>query len=122
MKTKEITCISCPAGCHVVVSLKDSKKILKIDGAKCSKGVIYAQNEITNPVRTVTTTVRILNSSDLKLLPVKTSSPVPKDKTFDVIKDADNISIEAPVAVGDIIIENVAKTDANLLATSSAKI
>lgn len=101
--TRELTCIVCPIGCNLKVEL-DGDKVLKVEGNTCPRGVVYANNECTNPMRTITTTVRCKNGA---LLPVKTKSPIPKAKMFEAMEIINRVSPEAPVATGDVILEDV---------------
>ena len=54
---KELTCIACPLGCTITVTL-DGKDVISVEGNTCPRGKEYAINECTAPVRTVTTTVK----------------------------------------------------------------
>ena len=68
---KTLTCIVCPMGCQIEVTLDHDGKVTGITGNTCKRGYDYAQNEFTNPTRTLTSTVRIKSETD-KLLPVRT--------------------------------------------------
>ena len=109
----EILCIRCPKGCKLRIEIR--KDSIKITGNACPVGEIYGKEEIRNPKRVVTSTVRILNAKYPRL-PVRTSKPVPKDKIRDIIKALTGIVIEAPVRKGQIIIKNVANTGADIIA------
>ena len=115
---KNITCISCPLGCLLTVSL-EGNKVKRISGATCKRGEVYAEVEVLSPTRTVTSTVPI-KGSNLKVISVKTQSPIPKSKIFDCLKSLADLKIQAPVKIGDIIIENVCGTGANIAATRGA--
>lgn len=114
---ENLICINCPLGCVLEVSCND-KEVLSVKGNSCKKGLKYAEKEVFNPERIVTTTVRI-KGADLNLIPVKTDKAVPKDATFKVIKEATRIYLQAPIKSGYIIIKNVSNTGANLVATRS---
>ena len=116
---KELTCINCPLGCSVSVKIEDDQ-IKEISGNSCKRGEIYAKNEMTNPVRTVTSTMRVEGSSQF-LVSVKTENPIPKGKIMEVMIHINNTHIKAPVEIGDCLIENVAGTGVRLLATADAK-
>ena len=79
---REITCIVCPKGCQMTVDNIDRQYV--VDGNSCIRGSRYGVDEVTNPKRMITTTVR-LEGSYLNMLPVKTSSSVPKDMVFDIM-------------------------------------
>ena len=69
---KEFTCIICPRGCRLTVD--DN---MNVTGNTCPRGKQYAISELTNPVRTITSSVRVNNRDDL-LVSVKTSGSIPK--------------------------------------------
>lgn len=115
---KDLTCINCPLGCSVSVKIEDDQ-IKEISGNTCKRGEVYAKNEMTNPVRTVTSTARVVGASQY-LVSVKTEEAVPKDKIFDVMKEINKAHISGPVKIGDCVIENVAGTGIRVIATSKA--
>ena len=98
---RKITCILCPRGCSMTV--KEASGSLTVTGNTCPKGAEYAINECTNPVRTVTSIVRINNRKDT-MVSVKTEQPVPKGKMMDVMSRLRSISVSAPVKNGDVIL------------------
>ena len=113
---RQITCIVCPKGCKMVVSNINGEYIVK--GNSCIRGAQYGVDEVTNPKRMITSTVR-LQGAYLNMLPVKTSSPVPKDLVFEVMKILSKIKITAPVKVGDIIVKNVLNTGVDIVSTKT---
>lgn len=113
-----LTCINCPSGCYLAVTLDDSKQITQIEGNLCNRGLSYAQTEIQNPTRTVTSTVR-LKHAGIAQVPVKTSAPIPKDKIMDCMRALKPVEITAPVTAGDVIMRNVCGTHADIIATRS---
>ena len=100
---RELTCIICPMGCNLTIE-HENNEIKSINGFTCSRGKAYAESEFTNPVRTLTTTVKCENG---EFLPVKTSQPIPKDKLFDAMKIINNCIAPLPIHAGDVIIDNV---------------
>ena len=72
----------------------------------------------TNPVRVLTTTVR-LKGGKLPVLPVKSDKPLPKDLLFECMKVINAIEYEAPAALGDIVAENISGSGVNIVATRS---
>ena len=100
---KELTCIACPLGCTITVTL-DGKDVISVEGNTCPRGKEYAINECTAPVRTVTTTVRCEDGS---LVSVKTSKPIPKENIFDAMRVINSSVAKLPVSVGDVIIEDL---------------
>ena len=100
---RELTCIVCPMGCQLSVDFEDGK-ILSVSGNTCPRGEKYASDECLCPKRTVTSTVRC---NDGSVLPVKTETTIPKDKIFECMKIINNVKVDLPISVGDVIIENV---------------
>lgn len=119
MKEKDLVCICCPMGCILQIS-GNYDKIL-VSGNQCRRGEIYAKKEITDPVRTLTGTVRV-KGGDLILVPVKTDKEIPKDKIFECMDLIHNTQAIAPVVIGDIIIKNAAGTGANIVATKAVQL
>ena len=114
MKTRELTCIVCPRGCALTVTIGEGKEILAVEGNLCPRGKTYATDECTNPMRTVTSTVRCDNG---EVVSCKTSAPIPKDMVFEVMKEINNAFAPCGVKIGDVIIKNVLGTGADIIAT-----
>ena len=112
----ELICIVCPLGCHLTIN-KDEESY-EVKGNTCKRGEKYAIEEITNPKRVVTSTVKLQNSY-LHLLPVKTEYTVPKSMIFEIMEELDKIKVNAPIKIGDIIIENVLGTGVNVISTKN---
>ena len=72
--TKELTCIICPKGCNIKVEVEDGK-VISVEGNTCKRGYDYAFSEVTNPVRTLTSTIRLENG---KMLIYAIKIPQPK--------------------------------------------
>ena len=100
---RELTCIACPLGCALTVTIED-KKVISVEGNTCPRGKDYAINECTAPVRTVTSTVMCENGD---LVSVKTKNPIPKDKVFDAMSIINKTVAYLPISVGDVIIEDL---------------
>ncbi len=115
MEKRELTCIGCPMGCQLTVSMENGE-VLEVAGNTCPKGDIYARKEVVNPTRIVTSTIRI-TGGDKERVSVKTASDIPKDKIFEVMKDIDAAVVRAPAHIGDVLIEDVAGTGVSVIAT-----
>jgi CxxC motif-containing protein len=115
METRELTCIGCPMGCMVTVTM-DGGEVTEVKGNTCPKGDIYARKEVVDPTRIVTSTVKI-TGGDKERISCKTESDIPKDKIFEVMKDIDNATVSAPKNIGDVLISDVAGTGVNVIAT-----
>ncbi len=113
-KVHEMVCIVCPMGCRLKVT--KNKDGYEVEGNQCKRGEVYAIKELTHPTRVLPTTVKIKNGT-LNRLPVKTKEPIPKDRLFDAMDVINKVEVEAPVKVGDVIIENILDTGVDVVAT-----
>ena len=117
MECKELTCIGCPMGCQLTVEFdREKEEVYSVTGNTCMIGDKYARNEVLHPERTVTSTVTV-DGGDKPRLSVKTSGNIPKDKIFECMKAIDAVRVQAPVKIGDVVIENVCGTGINVVAT-----
>jgi len=112
---KKLTCIVCPRGCTLHVD----EKTFQVTGNSCSRGAEYGAQEVRDPRRTLTTTV-ILDGAARKRLPVKTDRTIPKSMMLECAAATNGVHAVAPVKAGDIIVENLLGTGANLIAGCDA--
>ncbi|MBQ2833955.1 MAG: DUF1667 domain-containing protein [Clostridia bacterium] len=117
MKTVNLICIGCPLGCPLTVEM-EGNEVKSVAGNTCPRGDAYAKKELTNPTRIVTSTVRVAGGK-LAMVSVKTESDIPKGKIFDCVKALKEVEVVAPVKIGDVIVENVAGTGVNIIATKN---
>ena len=117
MKTVNLICIGCPLGCPLTVEM-EGNEVKSVSGNTCPRGDAYAKKELTNPTRIVTSTVRV-SGGKLAMVSVKTQSDIPKDKIFDCVKALKDVEVPAPVKIGDVVLENVAGTGVNVIATKN---
>ena len=110
-----IICITCPKGCHLSV---DENNDYAVTGNACPRGEAYGKNELKNPVRVVTSTVRV-EGADIPRLPVKTDRPLPKGKMLECMALLDTITAQAPIQVGTVLAANILDTDVNIVATKT---
>lgn len=110
---KELICIVCPKGCHLKV---EEDQNYKVSGNGCPRGEEYGKKELINPMRVITSTIKIKNGIQERVS-VKTSTDISKDKIWDVMKQLDDLEVYAPVHRGQIVCENICKTDANIVIT-----
>lgn len=114
---KQITCIGCPLGCAITVTMEQDK-VLEVTGHSCNRGEKYARKEVTHPTRIVTSIVKV-NDGDIQMVSVKTEADIPKDKIFDCMEAIREIVVTAPVKIGDIVVPNVCGTGVNVIATKN---
>ena len=111
---KEMVCIICPRGCRMTATVDGDK--VTVSGNACPRGEEYAINECTNPVRTVTSIVRVDNRTDT-MVSVKTEAPIAKANIFDAMKVIREATVSAPVTIGQVIIKDLYGT--NVIATKN---
>ena len=118
MNRKEsLICVSCPMGCHLDIEIP-AQGPWQITGNQCKRGLVYAKAELTNPVRVLTSTVKILNGF-LNRVPVRTSDALPKPMLFDAMKVINKVVLQAPVKMGDVVIQDLLGTGIDVLASRS---
>ena len=98
MEKRELTCIGCPMGCQITVTLEDGE-VKSVEGNTCLKGDKYARAEVTNPVRVVTSSVPAVGG-EIGQVSVKTAGDIPKGCIFDVMEALRAVSVQAPVRIG----------------------
>lgn len=119
MKTRELTCIGCPLGCAVAVEIEENGQIVNVTGNTCKRGDDYARKEVSNPTRIVTSTVRVEGGTS-DMVSVKTKTDIPKNKIFACMEGLKGVCVKAPVHIGDVIVENIAGTGVDVVATKEA--
>ncbi len=112
---KELTCIVCPIGCTLRVTLEDGK-FVSVTGNTCPRGARYAETEMTAPRRVLTSTVRV-SGGHLPLCPVRTKGDIPKELLFEAMHAVNQLCIPAPVSIGQVVIEDLCGTGVPLIAT-----
>ena len=118
-ETRELTCINCPLGCQLSVTMEGGE-VLEVSGNTCPRGDIYARKEVSDPRRIVTTTVPVTGSSSERMISVKTATDVPKEKIFDVLESLADVTANAPIQIGDVVLKDAAGTGVDIIATKPA--
>lgn len=108
---RKVICIMCPKGCHLEVD-----DDLNVTGNSCPRGAAYGKQEVTDPRRYLTTTVR-LESEHYCRLPVISAGDLPKGKVQEVVKFLDTITVKAPVKVKDVIVKDVLGLGVDIVST-----
>lgn len=117
MEERKLICIGCPMGCPLTVEI-DGAEVVSVTGNTCKRGDVYARKEVTNPTRIVTSTVRV-SGGDHEMVSVKTKEDIPKGKIFECVKALKGVEVQAPVHIGDVILEDVAGTGVPIVATKN---
>ncbi len=111
----ELTCIECPTGCTVTVEV-ESGKALAVEGFGCRRGHDYAVTEVECPTRMLTTTV-VAHGLSVQMVPVRTTSPVPRGRLMDAVAETRKIRVRRPVRVGDVILADILGLGIDVVAT-----
>lgn len=112
---KHFVCVVCPVGCEIDV-VHDGNKIISMEGNKCEKSEEFVSQELIEPMRILTTTVRIQDSK-WAVIPVRTDKPVPKRLFPRVMKQLRHTKLQAPVNMLHVVVRDIAGTGANVIAT-----
>ena len=110
-----ITCINCPVGCRMKVTMSDAGEFLSVEGNTCPRGSKYARQECTLPLRMVTAVIPVTNRE--MPLSVKTAEPVPKKSIFRIMETLREIRVSAPVRIGQVIVPDICGTGVSIIAT-----
>ncbi|HSK69482.1 MAG TPA: DUF1667 domain-containing protein [Candidatus Limnocylindria bacterium] len=109
-----LTCINCPVGCRMTVTLEDGK-VVKVTDFSCKRGEVYAKQESVEPRRMVTAVAKVRGSA----VPVslKTEQPIPKSKIMDCMREVNRLDLRLPILEGDVLLRDCAGTGVSLVAT-----
>lgn len=105
-------------GCGITVELNDNGEVVSVTGNTCKRGDAYARSEMTHPVRSLTSTVKVKGGVH-PVVPVKSAKPIPKEKMFECMEQINSVTLDAPVKIGDVVIENVLGTGVDIVATNN---
>ena len=115
-KKREIICIACPLGCRL--SVWADENAVHVENHGCKRGVTYGEQEFSNPMRMVTSLVSVAGGKR-PVCAVKTKDTVPKAKIPAVLQAIGSASAQAPVRIGQVILDNIADTGVDLIATAN---
>lgn len=115
MSVSKIVCITCPRGCTMQVA--GSGDDIQVTGNFCKRGEDFAKAELTNPMRTICSTVRTV-FADAPVLPCRVSADIPKDRIFDVMEEINKAVVDKPLRRGEVIIPNVLGLGVDIISTS----
>ena len=112
---QKLICISCPIGCHLNAVRENDSAEWNISGNRCPRGVVYANNEFSDPRRVVTATVAG-NSALMPRIPVRTDQALPKRHIDALLNRLYQLEVKTPIKRGEILIADVANTGINVIA------
>ena len=116
---REMTCITCPNGCTLSVEEKDGRIV--VTGNQCPKGEAFAKSELTNPMRTISTTVSTRDPA-VPVVPVRVSGEIPTGRIFDVMEAINRLTVTAPVGRGAVLAADVLGLGVDVIVTSDVLI
>lgn len=119
MEKQELTCIVCPMGCSLEVTLEDGK-VLSVKGNGCPRGEAYGKNECTHPTRVLTTTMAVTGGKK-PVVSVKTAGAIPKELLFEAMTKVNGMSIPSPIQMGQVLIPDLCGTGIDLVATGTVE-
>ena len=114
---KRLICIECPRGCEIEAEVIDNR-VVSVTGNKCKRGELYTKQELENPLRTLASAV-LAEGLAVKMIPVRTSQPIPKHLLMPAMEAIKTIRVTHPVQVGEIIQANFLSLLVDLIATRS---
>ena len=115
MNKKDFICIVCPRGCHITVD-----EALNVSGNSCPRGKEYVLKEISDPVRVVTSTIRVTNRP-MCVVSIKTSHAIPKKEIFHLMEHINTLHVEAPTKIGQVVSHNPLGLDVDIVITKEIK-
>lgn len=120
IETLKFNCTTCPSECLLTVEVERDAdgvaEVRSVAGNSCPRGDKFAHQELTCPMRVLTTTVAV-SGGDEALLPVRTAEAIPltlHPQAMDLIR---GLVIDAPIHMGDVVLKNLLDTNINLIAS-----
>lgn len=121
IETLQFNCTTCPSECLLTVEVERYSngavvEVRSVAGNSCPRGDTFAHQELTRPMRVLTTTVAV-SGGDEALLPVRTAEAIPlalHAQAMDLIR---GVVVEAPIRMGDVVLEDLLHTGIDLIAS-----
>lgn len=120
IETLKFNCTTCPSECLLTVEVERDvngavEAVRSVTGNSCPRGDKFAHQELTCPMRVLTTTVAV--SGDEALLPVRTAEAIPLALHAQAMDLFRGLVVEAPIRMGDVVLKNLLDTNINLIAS-----
>lgn len=120
-ETLQFNCTTCPSECLLTVEVERSAdgavaEVRSVAGNSCPRGDKFAHQELTCPMRVLTTTVAV-SGGDEVLLPVRTAEAIPLELHAQAMALIRGLAVNAPIHMGDVILPNLLDTNINLVAS-----
>ena len=117
---KNLTCIECPKGCCLDVEVDEQGLVISVSGNECEKGGAYGRAEVENPMRILTSSV-LAEGLVLKMIPVRTSGPISRDRIFEAMEEIKRIRVRKDVKAGESIADNFLNLGVGLISTRDSR-
>ena len=116
----QFNCTTCPSECLLTVEVERDAdgvaEVRSVTGNNCPRGDKFAHQELTCPMRVLTTTVAV-SGGDEALLPVRTAEAIPLALHAQAMALIRGLVVKAPIRMGDVVLENLLDTNINLIAS-----
>lgn len=121
IETLQFNCTTCPSECLLSVEVErdadgNVAAVHSVTGNSCPRGDKFAHQELTCPMRVLTNTVAV-SGGDEALLPVRTAEAIPLELHTQAMALIRGLVVEAPIHMGDVVLENLLDTNVNLVAS-----
>lgn len=121
IETPQFNCTTCPSECLLTVEVERDADgqvaaVRSVTGNSCQRGDKFAHQELTCPMRVLTTTVAV-SGGDEALLPVRTAEAIPLELHAQAMALIRGLVVNAPIHMGDVILPNLLDTNINLVAS-----
>ncbi len=117
---KEFTCIVCPNGCTISAEYEENYENMRLEGALCKRGEAYVRQELTDPRRTIASSV-LVTGGESDLVSVRLTAPIPLGGIREAMDQIKALKAEAPVKAGDVLIRGILGTDSDVIATRTVE-
>ena len=120
-ETLQFNCTTCPSECLLTVEVERDANgtvtaVRSVTGNSCPRGDKFAHQELTCPMRVLTTTVAV-SGGDEALLPVRTAEAIPLTLHAQAMNLLRGAVVDAPIRMGDIVLPNLLNTSIDLIAS-----
>lgn len=120
-ETLQFNCTTCPSECLLTVEVERGTdgavvEVRSVTGNSCPRGDTFAHQELTCPMRVLTTTVAV-SGGDEVLLPVRTAEAIPLALHAQAMNLIRSLVVNAPIHMGDVVLEDLLDTNINLIAS-----
>lgn len=120
-ETLQFNCTTCPSECLLTVEVERDAdgavaEVRSVTGNRCPRGDKFAHQELTCPMRVLTTIVAV-SGGDEALLPVRTAEAIPLTLHAQAMNLLRGAVVDAPIRMGDIVLPNLLNTGIDLIAS-----